>query len=115
MKDQSIDKGRRALLKGMAAVPVVALAGVSIPVRAEMLSVDDPTAQALAYTEASTTEGQTCSNCALYTGAADAAAGPCAIFPGKDVAAGRAPAAALAGEELVEVARHSDQDRKSVV
>ena len=87
MKDQSIDKGRRALLKGMAAVPVVALAGVSIPVRAEMLSVDDPTAQALAYTEASTTEGQTCSNCALYTGAADAAAGPCAIFPGKDVAA----------------------------
>lgn len=87
MKDQSIDKGRRALLKGVAAVPVLAIAGYQIPVRAEMLSPDDPTAQALAYTDASTTEGQSCANCALYSGAADAASGPCAIFPGKDVAA----------------------------
>ncbi|MGD8678039.1 MAG: high-potential iron-sulfur protein [Chromatiales bacterium] len=87
MKDQSIDKGRRALLKGVAAVPVLAIAGYQIPVRAEMLSPDDPTAQALGYVEASATEGQLCSNCALYSGAADAAAGACTIFPGKEVAA----------------------------
>jgi High potential iron-sulfur protein len=28
---------------------------------------------------------QMCSNCALYTGKADAASGPCGIFPGKAV------------------------------
>lgn len=87
MKDQKTDKSRRSLLKGIASLPVLAVTGYQIPARAEMLGVDDPTAQALGYVEASATDGQSCTNCALYSGAADAAAGPCAIFPGKDVSA----------------------------
>lgn len=83
----STDQSRRALLKGMVALPVAAAAGFHVSAQAAMLSVDDPTAKALGYTETSTVDGKTCANCNLYTGAAGAAAGPCAIFPGKDVTA----------------------------
>jgi hypothetical protein len=88
MKDKATNQGRRALLKGVAALPVVALAGFQSTAQAAMVSVNDPTAKALGYTEASAMAGKTCANCALYTGAAGAASGPCAIFPGKEVAAG---------------------------
>lgn len=49
------------------------------------LSEDDPTAQSLKYVNASTTEGQSCSNCALAMGTAGDAWLPCQIFPGKSV------------------------------
>ena len=87
MKDKNHDKSRRAILKGLVGIPVLAFAGFqSTSSYAAMLSVDDPTAKALAYTEKSTVAGQTCANCMLYQGGT-AASGACAIFPGKDVAA----------------------------
>mgnify|MGYP001108058144 FL=1 len=86
MKNKTHDKRRRAILKGLASIPVLAITGYQTSAHAAMLSVDDPTAKALAYTEKSTTEGQSCANCNLYQGGS-AASGACAIFPGKDVAA----------------------------
>lgn len=50
------------------------------------LDLSDPQAKALSYTHASPKADSLCTNCQLYTGAADAAWGPCAIFPGKQVA-----------------------------
>jgi High potential iron-sulfur protein len=62
-----------------------------------MVSESDPTAMALGYkadaTQVDTKKfpryaaGQSCSNCALYSGAAGASSGPCQIFGGKLVAA----------------------------
>lgn len=78
--------GRRSLLKGLAAIPVVAVVGYHPGARAEMVSADDPTAKALHYTDQSAEAGKSCGNCALYQGGS-AAAGPCPIFPGKEVAA----------------------------
>jgi hypothetical protein len=77
---------RRSLLKGLAAIPVFAVVGYQSNAQAEMVSVDDPTAKALSYTENSTEAGKNCSNCALYQGGT-AASGGCPIFPGKEVAA----------------------------
>ena len=51
------------------------------------LTEDDPTAQSLKYVNASTTDGQTCANCALIQGADGDEWRPCQIFPGKLVAA----------------------------
>ena len=58
-----------------------------------MLDESDPTAVALKYVAdasnadpALRTGERFCNNCALYTGAADSAAAPCSIFPGKQVA-----------------------------
>ena len=85
MKNQTHDKSRRTILKGLVSIPVLAIAGYQPASYAAMVSADDPTAKALSYTEKSTTEGQTCANCSLYQGGD--AAGPCPIFPDKDVAA----------------------------
>ena len=84
MKKTSIS--RRTLLKGLATIPVVAAVGYAATASAEAVSTDDPVAQSLAYTPNSTTEGQSCAGCNLYQGGT-AAAGPCAIFGGKDVQA----------------------------
>ena len=86
MKNKTHNKSRRAILKGVIAIPVVAIAGFQSKSYAAMLSADDPTAKALSYTENSTTAGQTCANCGIYQGGS-AATGGCPIFPGKDVAA----------------------------
>jgi hypothetical protein len=86
MKNQIHDKSRRAILKGLVSIPVLALAGFQPTSYAAMLAADDPTAKALSYTDKSTTAGQSCANCQLYQGGS-AATGPCPIFPGKDVAA----------------------------
>lgn len=85
MKNRNTDKSRRAVLKGLIGIPVVAITGIQTA-RAAMLSVDDPTAKALSYTDKSTTDGQSCANCGIYQGGS-AASGACPIFPGKDVAA----------------------------
>jgi hypothetical protein len=87
MKNQTHDKSRRAILKGLVSIPVIAIAGFqSTSSFAAMLTADDPTAKALSYTDKSTTAGQTCAGCNLYQGGT-AASGPCPIVPGKDVAA----------------------------
>ena len=77
---------RRTVLKGLASIPVIAAVGYHGAVSAAMLTADDPTAKALAYTDHSTQEGKSCSSCSLYQGGT-AASGPCPIFPGKEVAA----------------------------
>ena len=77
---------RRTVLKGLAALPVIAAIGYHGGASAGMVSPDDPTAKALEYTDNSTQEGQTCANCNLYQGGT-AASGGCPIFPGKEVAA----------------------------
>ena len=51
------------------------------------LNPEDAQAKALSYAHESPNPETLCSNCRLYTGAADAEWGPCTIFPGKQVAA----------------------------
>lgn len=53
----------------------------------EKVSPDDPTAVALKYTHKSEVEGANCDNCMYIQGEEGAAWRPCAIFPGKVVAA----------------------------
>lgn len=86
MKNQTADKKRRTLLKGLFAIPVVTFAGFQTSVQAAMVSTSDPTAKALGYVEVSTVGGKTCANCSLFS-APSGAAGNCAIFPGKQVTA----------------------------
>lgn len=87
MSSRKNEISRRAVLKGLAAIPVVAAFGYHANANAAaMLSPDDPTAKALAYTEHSTEADKHCGNCNFYQGGT-AASGPCAIFPGKDVVA----------------------------
>ncbi|MFT5657501.1 MAG: hypothetical protein ACI9KN_000774 [Gammaproteobacteria bacterium] len=87
MKYQTHDKGRRSTLKGLISIPLLAVTGFkSTTSYAAMVTIDDPTAIALGYTDKSTTASQTCANCMLYQGGA-AASGPCPIFAGKEVAA----------------------------
>jgi hypothetical protein len=88
MKKQSTDMSRRSLLKGFVAIPVAAVAaGFQTSAHAApMVSVDDPMAKALGYTEKSAVDGKSCANCQLYSGTGGAS-GPCTIFPGKEVAA----------------------------
>ena len=81
---------RRGFLGQIAGATVIVAASGLVVGRAAVagdlpqLDPNDATAQALAYTHQSTTDGQTCSNCQLFQGG-DAAWGPCAIFPGKEV------------------------------
>ena len=58
-----------------------------VAVEASRLDPNDAQAKALAYVHQSPKADNICANCQLYTGAADADWGPCAIFPGKQVAA----------------------------
>jgi hypothetical protein len=93
---------RRKFIAGSLAIPLVNLSG---PVSAQDLPLvmeSDATAMALGYkhnvadidemtfprrsTEANG-DIQFCDNCIFYTGAAGAENGPCALFPGKSVAA----------------------------
>jgi hypothetical protein len=86
MKKQNADQGRRSILKGLMGIPVIAVAGFQTSAQAAMVDVNDPTAKALKYTDHSTVAGSSCSSCALFSGGT-ADKGPCAIFPGKEVAA----------------------------
>jgi len=78
------DKNRRTLLKGIAVAPIAIALGHYSNAMAESLSVDDPVAKSLGYTEKSTTAGQQCKGCNLWQGG-DAASGKCAIFGAKEV------------------------------
>ncbi len=77
-------------------IPLSSLGFARMAIAADLphLSPTDPTAVALSYVEdAATTKntayqaGSACDSCALYQGDRKAAWGPCAVFPGKDVAA----------------------------
>jgi len=84
---------RRQFLSSSAAVvvlsPAMLLSGRSV-VAADVPKVDpnDPQAKALSYVHESPKADNICANCQLYQSAADTAWGPCAIFPGKQVAGG---------------------------
>ena len=79
---------KRGLIAGAAAPAFSLLASSTVFAANADLDPADPQAKGLGYITKSTTAGQTCANCAQYMGAAGAAKGPCAIFPGKDVASG---------------------------
>lgn len=85
------------MLQVAAGSSALALAKVAHAQAAPMVNEKDGQAMALGYA-ADTTKvdakkfpkhaaTQLCSNCALYTGKAGEASGPCGIFPGKQVAA----------------------------
>jgi hypothetical protein len=98
MIDEKFSRRRllQGALAGLAAVPAATLIARSADA-AEPLSESDATAKSLAYvgdaskvdakTNPTYKPGQTCANCIQYTGKADAADGPCNIFPGKLVKA----------------------------
>ncbi len=69
------------------ATPLLLLMGPSVrAANAPEVDPSDPQAKALAYTHESPKADNICANCQLYSGAADSNWGPCAIFPGKQVA-----------------------------
>lgn len=89
------DADRRRLLKiaalGIAAAPFTSL--LSRDARAAdapMVDEADPVATSLSYKcdaahNPKHVAGQFCNGCQLYSGAADAKSGPCALFGGKNV------------------------------
>ena len=95
MRDRHLS--RRHFLRNLA---IAAPAGSLIMARPSLaqdlpqLALDDPQATALMYVEDATTStapnfkaGSNCANCALIQGNDGDAFRPCAIFPGKSVAA----------------------------
>lgn len=92
-----LDADRRRLLKlaalGIAAAPFTnLLRGDARAADAPMVDEADPVASSLGYQcDASKNPkhvaGQFCNGCQLYTGAADAKHGLCALFAGKNVCA----------------------------
>jgi hypothetical protein len=83
---------RRNLLgltaSAIVAGPTIALSsGLAFASDEPRLDPSDAQAKALAYMHQSEQSGSNCANCQLYSGGADADWGPCAIFPGKQVAA----------------------------
>ena len=81
---------RRQLLSLTAAtavaIPLSAINGRAFAGGHAKLDPNDAQAKALSYTHESPDAAKNCANCQLYTGG-DAEWGPCAIFPGKEVAA----------------------------
>lgn len=91
------NQSRRALLRklaiGVSVLPLLDLSVSEVFAAGDpLLSLDDPTAKALKYTEdaskaAGAKPGSKCATCALYKGAPGSAQGPCAIFVGRQVKA----------------------------
>lgn len=88
MKTMSRRQALRLAGGATAIIPLTMLTGHQA-LAADLPQVDpeNATAKALEYVHASTNTEQNCANCQLYTGEAGAEWGPCAIFPGKSVAA----------------------------
>jgi hypothetical protein len=92
-----VDRSRRRLLQKLTlGVPLIPLAAYQLHVasaaEAPLLSTDAKEAKAVKYVEDASkaqgaVPGSTCANCALYQGHSGAPAGPCQIFPGKQVKA----------------------------
>ena len=93
MADQISDNSRRRFIKltaiGLAAAPFANALLSGTANAADMVSETDPQAAALGYAPDATKSDKRkdatafCHNCALYTGKAGDAEGPCAIFQGK--------------------------------
>ena len=82
------DIKRRDCLKSSGdALIGMTLGSVSLRAAAEELDPSDPTAAALKYAKVSSVEGAYCENCMFVQGEDGQALRPCAIFPGKQVAA----------------------------
>lgn len=81
---------RRIIVRGLLAAAMVPLveAFFRLPAAADAAALDptDPTAKALGYVTASTKPGSICGNCMQFKGNPGDPMGPCAIFPGKQVA-----------------------------
>lgn len=76
---------RRKFIQSMAALSVVPILAPALA-RAGQLDPENAQAKALQYTHQSTMADKNCANCQLYTGDPAAEWGPCAIFPGQEVA-----------------------------
>ena len=85
------DQNRRQFLStagaAVVAIPAASLIGSRLAFAADVPMVDATSAQAVAlqYVEATATEGQMCSNCALYQAEDGAEAGMCPLFQGVQV------------------------------
>ena len=97
MKSQALTQGNSRRVFMMQAVAGCAAIGAGMQAHAQaMLAETDPQAVALGYKADATkvdktkfpkyAAGQICTNCALFQGAATAAAGGCPLFAGKQVA-----------------------------
>lgn len=98
MSDKPMSKSRRDAVKmmmgGLVAVPLMNLVGMAAAQAEDLPHVDeatDPTAMALKYKHDAAaserpSEDQSCSNC-MHIGTATGDWVPCALFPGKAVAA----------------------------
>lgn len=89
MDNKTTQGSRRCFLgqaTGAAALVVSGLLGRTAVAGGHLPKVDpgDAQAKAVGYVHESTTDGQKCNNCQLFTGG-DAAWGGCGIFPGKEV------------------------------
>jgi hypothetical protein len=89
MRNEKIS--RRVLLNqaiaAAALIPGFVLTRQALGAATAPLDPADPTAKALAYTEASAKPDQNCTNCAQFQGNAGDSRAACSIFPGKTVAA----------------------------
>jgi hypothetical protein len=80
---------RRKLLKAAAlagAFPYIAIGSSKALANSSQLDPENAQAKALEYSHRSTIAEKNCGNCRLYTGDAGTDWGPCAIFPGQNVA-----------------------------
>jgi hypothetical protein len=80
---------RRKLLKTMALVgvfPSITISSVKALASSPQLDPGNAQAKALEYNHQSPIADKNCSNCRLYTGYSSQDWGPCAIFPGQEVA-----------------------------
>ena len=92
-----VNRSRRRLLQKLAVgVPLIPLAAYQLHTAAAadapFLDPDAKEAKAVKYVEDAAKAkgalpGSTCANCAVYQGHSGAPAGPCQIFPGKQVKA----------------------------
>ena len=76
---------RRKFIKSISALSVFPVLAPALA-QAAQLDPENPQAKALQYTHQSPTADKICGNCQLYTGDPGAEWGPCAIFPGQEVA-----------------------------
>ena len=97
MIEQAHSPSRRHFIKlasaGLAGASIATALLSNAAAAAEMVSEADPTAVALGYVADASKSAKrkdaaaNCANCQFFSGAAGAADGPCALFPGKAVAA----------------------------
>jgi len=80
---------RRKLLKAITlsgVFPSITIGSMNALASLTELDPENAQAKALQYIHQSTVADRVCGNCRLYTGDASQEWGPCAIFPGKNVA-----------------------------